>query len=226
MTRENTSKSPLLENNIYHIVSRSIAKYQIFNTDDDYLRMVQLLRFYQVSKPLTKYSMFFRLRGTQEFGFDQYFNFLHKDHEKLVNIIAYCLMPNHIHLVLKQLKENGISIFMANILNSYSRYFNLLQKRKGPLWESKFKNILVKNDEQLLHLVRYIHTNPYAAKLVNKIELWKYSSYVEHIKPGNVNLPLCDTNLLDISPENYRKFVNDRKDYQRKLSEIKNLINM
>jgi len=226
MTRENTSKNPLVENSVYHILSRSIAKYQIFNTDDDYIRMVQLFRFYQVSKPLTKYSMFFRLKGTQEFGFDQNFNFLHKEHEKLVDIIAYCLMPNHIHLVLKQLKENGISIFMANILNSYTRYFNICHKRKGPLWESKFKNILVENDKQLLHLTRYIHTNPYAARLVSKPELWKYSSYMEYIKPDQIILALCDKSLVDIGPVNYQRFINDRKDYQRKLSEIKNLINM
>ncbi|KKQ74053.1 MAG: hypothetical protein US94_C0015G0001, partial [Berkelbacteria bacterium GW2011_GWB1_38_5] len=59
---------------------------------------------------------------------------------------------------------------------------------------------------------------------VSKPELWKYSSYMEYIKPDQIILALCDKSLVDIGPVNYQRFINDRKDYQRKLSEIKNLI--
>ena len=219
-------ESSLAIGEVYHIVSRSIARYQIYNTDADYSRMTELLRFYQVSKPVTKYSMFLRLQGTQNMGFKRNFEILHKDNEKLVEIIAYCLMPNHIHLVLKQLVKHGISTFVANILNSYSRYFNLLHKRKGPLWESRFKHFLVKDDAQLLHLTRYVHLNPCSAKLVNKSSQWRYSSYLEYIKDDLPDPLTSHEELIDLSSKDYAKFVNDRKDYQRKLSEIKNIINL
>lgn len=215
----------LINNNIYHIISRSIARYKIFNNDSDYTRMVQLLRFYQIQNPPTKFSQFLRSQSAQNMGFNQYFQMVLRDYEKLVEIIAYCVMPNHIHLVLKQLQNKGTSIFMSNILNSYTRYFNLLHKRKGPLWESRFKRILVDKDEQLLHLTRYVHLNPYSANLVEKIELWKYSSYLEYIKPGDNQITRYDDSL-EIDHKSYQKFVNDRKDYQRQLSIIKKIINI
>lgn len=218
-----TRKNPLVNGMIYHIISRSIAKYQIFNFDRDYLRMTNLMRYYQVKEPPTKFSMFLRLRGTQEYGVDEYFYQLTKNDEKIIKTIAYCIMPNHIHFVLNQLKDGGISRFMSNILNSYSRYFNILHKRKGPLWESRFKHILVDKDEQLLHLTRYVHLNPTSAKLVKKPEDWKYSSYREYVNSQN-SMKISDfEDILDIETEIYQKFVNDRKDYQQKLSLIKKI---
>ncbi len=77
-------------------------------------------------------------------------------------------MPTHIHLILKQLKEDGISAYMSKILNSYTCYFNRRTKRKGPLWESRFKRVEVTSDEQLLHLTRYIHLNPVTAHIVEE----------------------------------------------------------
>lgn len=223
--KTNNIENRLVKGSVYHVINRSIARYQVFNTDNDYLRMIQLLRFYQKQDPPTKFSQFLRSESAQNIGFDQYFQMILKDYEKLVEIIAYCIMPNHIHLVLKQLKENGISIFMSNVLNSYTRYFNLLHKRKGPLWESRFKHILVDKDEQLLHLTRYIHLNPCSANMVKKPELWEYSSYLEYLKPNNDNIT-CYNDLMEIDPKDYQKFVNDRKDYQRQLSIIKKIINL
>jgi len=227
MRNKNKIEKHCLANDaVYHIVSRSIAHYVIFNTDKDYLRMVRLLHFYQVRNPVTKFSMFFRLKGAQAFGFDQYLNMVNQDQEKMIEIIAYCLMPNHIHLVLKQLKNKGVSTFISNILNSYTRYFNILHKRKGPLWESRFKHILVEKDEQLQHLSRYIHLNPTSAKLVKNPEQWKYSSYLEYLKPNqDVRLTHYE-DLLEINPKSYKNFVNDRKDYQRRLSEIKKIVDL
>lgn len=218
-----TVNQKLVDGYVYHIISRSIAHYQIFNNNEDYTRTIQLLRFYQIKTPPTSYSMFLRLKGVETTGFNIYFNQISKDSEKHIEIIAYCLMPNHLHLILMQLREKGISIFMNNVLNSYTRYFNLLHKRKGPLWESRFKHILVETDEQLLHLTRYIHLNPSSANLVKKPELWKYSSYLEYIKSSDD--PLSNREgLIEMSAKDYQKFVNDRKDYQRQLTIIKKIM--
>ena len=76
-----------------------------------------------------------------------------------MEIICYCLMPNHLHLLLRQLMDGGISKFMSNFANSYTRYFNTKSKRKGPVFEGKFKAKRIETDEQLLHLSRHIHLN-------------------------------------------------------------------
>lgn len=182
------------------------------------------MRFYQIEKPPAKFSTFLSLKITQQFGFEKYFEKFFLEGKKLVNIIAYCLMPTHPHFILQQLVDNGISIYMNRVLNSYSRYFNTLYKRKGPLWESRFKHILVDKDEQLIHLSRYIHSNPTTAGLVKKPEDWQYSSYREYIGKKEPDGLINHEGLLDITPKSYQKFVNDRIDYQKKLAIIKNLI--
>ena len=112
---------------------------------------------------------------------------------------------------------------MKNLLNSYTRYFNTKTKRKGPLWQGRFKSVLIKTDEQLLHLTRYIHLNPTSEDLVERPEDWPYSSYNEYLR--NSEEPLCSfSKYLDIEPKTYREFVESRKDYQKRLSEIKHLL--
>ena len=142
---------------------------------------------------------------------------------QIIQVIAYCLMPTHIHLVLKQISDNGITSFVNKLLNSYSRYFNLLHGRKGPLWESRFKSIHIDSDELLLHITRYNHLNPSSGGLVKKPEDWKYSSYNEYL--NKTNIKICEFNdLLNIDSKTYRKFVNDRISYQKEISKIKALI--
>ena len=181
-----------------------------------------MIKYYNVDNDL-KFSKFIELEICQQNGFNNALNFISKDKENLVQIIAYCFMPTHIHLILKQLIDNGISKYMKDLLISYTRTFNLMHKRKGPLWESRFRSVLVKIDEQLLHLTRYLHLNPVTAGLVNRPEDWVYSSYREYL--GDVNKPavICQfDDILDIKPISYRKFVNDQISSQRELAKIKN----
>lgn len=216
-------KIPLVNGEVYHVFTRSIVDFKVFNVHQDFERMLKLLYFFQVEKFPIKFSNFINAKSVQQIGFRNSFDSLTQDQDKIVQIIGYCLMPTHIHLILKQLKNNGISIFMGNILNGYSRYFNTLHKRKGPLWESKFQNVLVKNDEQLLHLTRYIHLNPVTALLVQRPEDWEYSSYLEYLDPDNRKLCSLE-GLMNLRPDKYQKFVNDRIDYQRELAKIKKII--
>ena len=115
-----------------------------------------------------------------------------------------------------------ISVFMKNILDSYTRYFNIRTKRKGPLWQSRFKNVMVENDEQMLHLTRYLHLNPTSEGLIESPEEWPYSSYAEYI--GSDEDKICNTDILsDIHPTEYRAFVEARIDYQKEISHLKDL---
>ncbi|HOK56166.1 MAG TPA: transposase [bacterium] len=146
--------------------------------------------------------------------------------DKLVVIVSYCIMPTHLHFTLGEEKEGGISKFMANILNSYTRYFNLKHNRKGPLWESRFKYVLIETQEQLLHLTRYHHLNPVVAELVKKPENWKFSSYREYLNYDG-GLKICEfEELIDMSSSEYKRFVEDNIDYQKEIHKIKELIKL
>lgn len=84
-----------------------------------------------------------------------------KEHrELLVNIHAFCLMPNHYHLLLTERIDGGISKFMKKVNMGYAKYFNQKYERKGALFEGRYKSILVKNDAHFIYLPYYIHLNP------------------------------------------------------------------
>jgi putative transposase len=221
MEKKNMVKEGFLATGeVYHIVTRSISDYKIFNNKEELARMINCICYYQIEDPSIRFSRFIEFEPNIREKIRD--NFALKD--KLVDIIAFCIMPTHIHLVLKQIKESGISIFMSNILNSYSRYFNIKHGRKGPLWEGRFKKVLVSSDEQLLHLTRYIHLNPVTAYLVNKPEEWVASSYREYIQSKYEN-PICNySDILEIEAVSYAAFVDNRISYQRELAKIKSLI--
>jgi len=216
-------KDKLVTGEVYHVFNKSIAGFKIFNSKFEFLRARDTIHYYQVQKPETKFSKFIR----RECQSSDYFcpRIQIPEKKKMISIIAYCIMPTHIHLILKQLTERGISIFMNRALDSYARYFNNKYRRKGPLWQGRFENVLVKNDEQLLHLTRYVHLNPVTAHLVDKPEEWEYSSYLQYLrKSGGENMLCKYDGILDIDPALYREFVEDRISYQRELAKIKELI--
>lgn len=207
---------------VYHVFNKSIAGFEIFNDRNEFLRMINVIRYYQKEKPTVKFSAFIKSSEAKQNRTDR--NISYPDKEKLVEIIAYCLMPTHLHLIVRQLKEKGISTFMNNVLNSYTRYFNTRHKRKGPLWEGRFKSVLIKTDEQLLHLTRYVHLNPTTAYLVDKLEAWSASSYQEYVGKVDDNDRICKYDeFLKIKPSAYKEFVEDRVSYQRELAKIKDL---
>ena len=209
----------LEEGKIYHIFNKSIAGFKIFNNDSEFSRILDVIRFYQASDRKISFSNFVRTTADNK---DSFFN-SNQNNIKLVEIIAYCIMPTHFHLILKQLVEDGISVFMNNTENSYARYFNLKHKRKGPLWEGRFKNVPVESDEQLLHLTRYVHLNPVTAYLVNRPQDWGASSYGEYILDKDSNI--CRySHILNIEPKSYQSFVRDNIAYQRELARIKDLM--
>lgn len=178
-----------------------------------------MLNYYKVENPPLKFSTFSEIKNKEVFHHKHF-----TSRNNLVEIIAYCFMPTHIHLILRQLKKDGISSFMSRVLNSYTRYFNVKNKRKGPLWESRFKNVEVITDEQLLHLTRYIHLNPVTANLVEDPHDWSFSSYKEYLGKKKLEECICNySRLLEIVPEDYKKFVSARKDFQWELAELKEL---
>ena len=215
----------LVNGEIYHVFNKSIAGYQIFNDQDEYHRMVNAIRYYKMKDLPCPLSDFLRLNKVHEMGFEKYFDKVMKGGSCLIDLLAFCLMPTHIHLILRQVEDDGISVYMSNILNSYARYFNRSHRRKGPLWVGRFGRRHVVTDEDFLHLSRYVHLNPVTACLVGKPEGWEYSSYKEYINLVNQNLSICDMHdVIELNPEIYKKFVNEQIDAQRELAQIKHLV--
>jgi len=218
-------KQALENEHVYHVMNKSIAGYKIFNDEIDYRRMLRLIEYFSISDALPKFSYF--LKRCEDMGktFESYLDQCFPDPNRSTDVLAYCLMPTHVHFILRQRKRSGIATFMSNVLNSYSRYFNIKHKRKGPLWVGKFKNVMIESDDQLWHLSRYVHLNPVTSYLTDKAEDWNFSSYLEYITPSGVHRPLCSYGeYLQIKPRQYRAFVEDQADYQRDLAAIKNLI--
>lgn len=111
-----------------------------------------------------------------------------------ISLLAYCLMPNHYHFLLRQNSDQPISDFMQAVFNIYSKAFNTKHLHSGTLFEGPFKAIVVDKMEYLLHLCRYIHRNPIAAGLVSDLMHWQYSNYLEFI--GKRSGALVDTEFV------------------------------
>jgi len=205
---------------VWHVYNKSIAKFTIFNNEQEYKRMIALFKYYQVKNRPLCFSDFMRSSKNKPTELQE--KGRHADSQKLVEIIAYCIMPTHPHLLLSADDKNSISVFMNRILNCYTRYFNIRHKRKGPLWEGRSKKVIVDTDEQLLHVTRYIHLNPVTAYLVEKPEDWPHSSYGEYLGHAEKGDRLCNfKEVLGINPVQYKQFVEDAIPYQRELAELK-----
>lgn len=213
-------KIALAQGEIYHIFNKSIAGFKIFNSNEDFKRFLETMVYYSNQDRRCKFSLF--LKNKQRLP-----SFMPKPdtQNKLVKIIAYCIMPTHVHFIIQQLETGGISKFINLILKSYSKYFNIKHNRKGPLWESRFKSVLIKTDAQFLHLTRYIHLNPVSAFIVNDPKDWEFSSYREYVGLVEQDDKKCDfSSYFYMDNAAYKEFVNSRINYQRDLEVIKHLI--
>jgi REP element-mobilizing transposase RayT len=136
-------------------------------------------------------------------------------------IIAYCLMPNHYHFLLRQETDAPLSKFLQVLFNSYVQALNIQQGRTGTLFEGRFKHKCVEKWEYLIILCRYIHLNPVKAKLVARPEDWAYSNYREWI--GLRDGALVDKAFVQdhfSNAEEYAEFVNDVEDEKKSYEKI------
>ncbi len=125
-----------------------------------------------------------------------------------VSLIAYCLMPNHYHMLLYAEQDGAPGHFLQRLFNSYTQAFNLQNKRRGTLFEGRAKSKMIFENEYLFHVTRYIHLNPVRAGLVAKPEDWKFSNYSEFIglrKGSLFNAEFLETQFG--TPQEYRAFV-------------------
>lgn len=127
-----------------------------------------------------------------------------------VSVIAYCLMPNHYHLLVRQDGENPTGLLPQRIFNSYTKAYNHSYSHTGTLFEGRFKIKQVLDDSHLVYVCKYIHLNPIKAGLVEKPEEWNFSNYREFLGPRQETL--FDQKFFDEyfdNAEDYLAFVNE-----------------
>lgn len=135
----------------YHCYNRSVEKRIAFTDTRDYHRFLELLYLANDEFPLRREEM-------GKLKFEEVLN-MHRG-KKLVAIGAFCLMPNHFHLVLQEVSEGGITAFMRKIGTAYAIYFNARHEREGNLFLKPFRSRHVSTDQYFQHLLNYVHCNP------------------------------------------------------------------
>ncbi|MEK9135085.1 MAG: transposase [Patescibacteria group bacterium] len=197
-------KQQFADNEIYHIILRGIDNNLIFKDIDDYYRgifsiyefnnkkSVAILKRRQEIKSNKK--KFLKIgQGPSSSSFDI--------RDKLVEVLTFCFMPNHIHLLVRQIEGGGMTKFLSKVGTGFAGYFNRKYNRKGYVFQNRFKAVHIKDDEQLKTVFAYIHANPVSLvepkwkesgvknlrKVIKFLENYKWSSYLDYI--GQKNFP-------------------------------------
>lgn len=148
-----------LENAYYHLYNRGVEKRIIFLDQQDYSVFLSYLKSYLLPKNVEELR---KRLSDQNISLKEKYVLLKllalNNFADEITLLAYCLMPNHFHFLLKQKSAGAIDSFMNSLATRYTIYFNKKYKRVGALCQGVYKAVLVDSDEQLLELSRYIHT--------------------------------------------------------------------
>jgi len=212
------NKDKIIAGEIYHIYNRGTEKRNIFLDDADYLRFIHDLFEFNDENPAFNIGYLFNK------GYIDVRRRYIENREKrklLVEILAFCLMPNHYHLLLKPKKDAGVAEFIKKINGGYAKYFNNKYKRGGALFQGKYKSILIKNESHFIHLPYYIHLNPLDLKFpewrsneiknyeeaMKFLESYRWSSFPDYINKKNFPSVTQREFLLEFfeGPEQYKK---------------------
>ena len=161
-----------VENAYYHVYNRGVAKQEIFREIQDYKVFLKYLKDVLTENKINKIP--FSLRGRSFQATERQV----KNFQNQIALIAFCLIPNHFHLLIKQKNKESMESFMRSLITRYASYFNKKYDRVGPVFQGRYKAALIRKDEYLLHLTRYIHLNPleYTKDLTKAFS--SYSVYV------------------------------------------------
>jgi putative transposase len=204
-------KPKFAEGQIYHIYNRGVEKRDVFLDDEDYLRFIHNLFEFNDDVPVINAGYNFSPETiTNEFKVGK------KPRKLLVDILAFTLMPNHFHLLLRQHRTKGTVKFMQKLGTGYTMYFNKKYDRVGGLFQGRFKAVLVDKEVHLIHLPNYIHINPLnlnyrGSTSIEFLENYRWSSFPDYI--GKKNFPSVTNRELILNmfngEEEYRKHIED-----------------
>ncbi|MDD5731839.1 MAG: transposase [Patescibacteria group bacterium] len=199
----------------HHIYNRGSDKRAIFMDEKDCERFLECLNFYNSPNQID----LFKIKredpiSPKEGEIGSSLN------SAFVEIFCYCLMPNHFHLILKELVDGGIARFMHKVGIGYTMYFNKKYDRSGHLFEGKYKHKEIDADFYLTYLTGYIHLNPVMAGLAKLPEHYKYSSYLDYLGKKKTDFLNFKPEELETKIEDYEKFILDLKNDKEALKKI------
>jgi putative transposase len=201
----------------YHIYNRGTEQRNIFSSRDNYERFLSLLYVCNGTIPAD-----LKLQGSTLYEVSKI-----ERGEPLIDIGAYCLMPNHFHLLVRERTDNGISKFMQKLTTGYTMYFNKCNERTGSLFQGRFKAKHVKDDRYLSCLIAYIHLNPIKIidpqwkdhgitdyrKAENFLDQYKYSSFLDYCDKNRTEKILVNKNVLPKYSETHKDFETNTKEW-------------
>ena len=161
----------------YHIFNRAVNKQVIFHNTGDYIRFLFLILHFQSAIKVSHLN-----REVKEFAESLGQHRVLTIEKRMVELVAFCIMPNHFHLIVKELEESGIASYMQRVLNAYGKYYNTKYEKSGHVFQGPYRAVHISDDRQLLHLSAYIHRNPREiSKWFRKEEQYTWSSYQDFI---------------------------------------------
>lgn len=201
-------KFSFIEGEHYHVYNRGTDKRTIFLDNQDWARFLQSMVEFNVTDPIGSLyqNSFHSKRQSQLRSETPKLERVGGEEGKLVEIIAYCLNPNHFHLILKQVSDKGIAKFMQKVGTGYTNYFNHKYQRTGALFQGVFKAIHIDSNEYLLHLSAYVNLNFRVHQLKSETSQYR-SSWEEYVGVGVVGKEICEKEII------LGQF-QQRKDYQ------------
>lgn len=190
-------KPQFVNNEIYHIYNRGVEKRNIFLNQQDYFRFIHDLFEFNDKNPSLNTLFYFNQLGKPPIISKKQ----RKPRKLLVEILAFCLMPNHFHLLLKQRREGGLVCFMQKLGTGYTNYFNKKHDRVGGLFQGRFKAVHVDQQQHFDFLLYYIHLNPLDLmepgwrngeiknyqKAIISLSSYRWSSHLDYL--GKKNFP-------------------------------------
>lgn len=197
MPQKNTSRH-FVEDAYYHVYNRGWNKQVIFRDEEDY-------HFFE--------SLIARHLSLEEKSDAKGRPYKHLRNNIQLN--AYCLMPNHFHLLIHQDTADALTELMLSMMTAYTMYFNKKYQQKGTLFESSYKAVFIQSDPQFMHISRYIHLNHYDYRV------WSHSSYEDYLYGAREWLEIEPVLGLFPSNEAYVEFTNDYEAMQRGLEKLK-----
>ncbi|MBI2003222.1 MAG: transposase [Candidatus Wildermuthbacteria bacterium] len=219
-------KTKIEQGKIYHVFNRGVEKRTTFLSDGDRWRFLQGL--YLFNDETTSSNLLFRLeqeKGKMHFGIlREYMERQTTERNPLTRVMADCLKPNHFHLLLEEIQQDGISRFMQKLGTGYTAYFNKKYDRVGPLFQGAFKAVEIRKEDQLRYVLAYINAinpgqelesnlkstaqNP--EEILRFIENYPWSTHYEYLdKRESIIIDKGIAGELFAGPQSYRNFISD-----------------
>ncbi|MBU1071259.1 transposase [Patescibacteria group bacterium] len=198
-----------VEGGVYHVYNRGVLKQDIFLDDHDYCAFLSLLKYYLSPVLPTSHN---REHPFQKSGYVKLIRPRPLANiNKEVELLCYCLMPNHFHLLLRQITVDGMQKLMRRISTTYAMGFNKRYKKSGYVFQGRYKAALIDMDEYLLHVSRYIHLNPVKLELTRTVPVseYPYSSYAYYLRKKSARWLKPELILDHFKHQSYRSFIDD-----------------